>query len=61
MQVDKKHVEVSSGPSHTQNLRRRRKSGSWDRAVFYDLKSGDVDIRRKGDINTGNMNLIDRA
>lgn len=40
-------------PAKPQHLRKYQKTRSWDRVIVYNADSGDVHIRRKGDVDRG--------
>ncbi|RYN36894.1 hypothetical protein AA0112_g4532 [Alternaria arborescens] len=49
-----------TSPGKHQHPRKLQKTRSWDRVIVYDADSGDVDIRRKGEVdkeNTGYTKL----
>lgn len=42
-----------TSPGKHQHPRKLQKTRSWDRVIVYDADSGDVDIRRKGEVDKG--------
>jgi hypothetical protein len=47
----------AASPAKHQHPKKLQKTRSWDRVIVYDADSGDVDIRKKGEVDRGTTRI----
>jgi hypothetical protein len=50
-------LALAASPTKHQHPKKLQKARSWDRVIVYDADSGDVDIRKKGEVDRGTTRI----